>query len=581
MLLGLAVGLVVVGVILSNMFFSLYADLIYPGIEISSVAVGGLTKQAAAAKLQNQLPAPESKLITVQASTEDKVATVAAQLTIVPQVDQAVEQAFQVGRDDNYWQNVQTVVNLGISTHNIPLKHQFDPAQLEQLIDELSLQIDQVSAVATAKLYYSNSPRSLTITNGQVGLVIDRDATSKTIQSLNQSPSSDQAVATLVPTGQALDEGQLAQAKDRANRFVGQTITATHPAGRFILSDQDLVTLLSFPTGFNQSKLTEVVETWSTIVNRTPQNAQLILNESEQVQEFVPDKPGLKVEHDSALSALTTTLNQIDTAETDAETDSLSFDLPTTTTPATTTLEQTNNLGVVERIGLGESNYSHSIPNRIHNVGLTATKISNTLIAPGESFSFNQSLGEVSSRTGFKSAYVISGGRTVLGDGGGVCQVSSTLFRALLDAGVKITKRFPHSYRVSYYEQNSEPGFDATVYSGDIDLRFVNDTPGHILIHATADPEIQYLRVELYGTSDGRTTEIKNYRKWDARGPLPTEYYPDPSLPHGVTKQIDWAAGGIKAEFTNVIKDKDGHVVREDNYHSNYRPWSAKFLRGV
>jgi vancomycin resistance protein YoaR len=74
-----------------------------------------------------------------------------------------------------------------------------------------------------------------------------------------------------------------------------------------------------------------------------------------------------------------------------------------------------------------------------------------------------------------------------LGDGGGVCQVSTTLFRSVLDAGLKVTRRLPHSYRVSYYELDTKPGVDATVYAGETDFRFINDTDHHILIHAEAD----------------------------------------------------------------------------------------------
>src|SRR5690606_10285855 len=149
---------------------------------------------------------------------------------------------------------------------------------------------------------------------------------------------------------------------------------------------------------------------------------------------------------------------------------------------------------------------------------------------------------DVSAETGFQPAYVIKNGQTVLGDGGGVCQVSTTVFRAVLDAGLKVTRRLPHSYRVSYYELNSKPGVDATVYSGNIDLRFINDTDHAILIHAEADSKNLYMKVELYGTSDGRTTEIVDHVTWDYRPAPAAVYIPDPTLPAGQTKQVDWAA---------------------------------------
>ena len=189
-------------------------------------------------------------------------------------------------------------------------------------------------------------------------------------------------------------------------------------------------------------------------------------------------------------------------------------------------------------------------------------------------------MGEVSTETEYKAAYIIQNGQTVLAPGGGVCQVSSTLFRALLDSGLKVSKRLAHSYRVSYYEINNEPGFDATVYSGNIDLRFINDTEHFILLHFDTDSENLYMDAKIYGTSDGRTTEIIGYRKWGYQAAAAPVYLTDPSLAPGQIKQIDWSATGIKAEFTNVIKDKNGQVLREDSYYSNYQPWSAKYLVG-
>ena len=254
--------------------------------------------------------------------------------------------------------------------------------------------------------------------------------------------------------------------------------------------------------------------------------------------------------------------------------------LPTIALPPQQSLADTNNLGIKEVIGFGESWYAGSIPGRIHNVSLTAGRINNYLLAPGEEFSFNKALGPVSAATGFKPGYIIQGGRSVLADGGGVCQVSSTVFRALLDAGVKITRRLPHSYRVSYYEIGNQPGFDATVYAGGVDLRFVNDTPGHILISTQTDSKRLYMSVTLYGTSDGRYSEILDYKQWDAKGAPATEYIEDLSLAPGTRQQIDWPAGGVKTQFRNVVYRANGEVLYDDTYYSNYQPWSAKFLVG-
>jgi vancomycin resistance protein YoaR len=163
-----------------------------------------------------------------------------------------------------------------------------------------------------------------------------------------------------------------------------------------------------------------------------------------------------------------------------------------------------NKFGIRELIGKGESSFSHSSEIRNHNVAKGAEIVNQILVAPGEEFSFIKNLGEVSSEVGFKKAYVIKQGKTELDVGGGICQVSTTLFRAALNAGLDITERKAHAYRVSYYEEDSKPGFDATVFIPKPDLRFINDTDNHILIQSRYDGNKKHLTYEIFGTNDGR-----------------------------------------------------------------------------
>src|SRR3989338_3837918 len=172
------------------------------------------------------------------------------------------------------------------------------------------------------------------------------------------------------------------------------------------------------------------------------------------------------------------------------------------------TTKEANDLGIVEIIGEGKSTFFGSIPNRAHNIFLAASRISGILVAPNEEFSFNKALGDISKFTGYKEAYIIQNGKTVLGDGGGVCQVSTTLFRAILNSGLPISERHAHAYRVGYYEQDSPPGFDATVFSPSVDLKFKNDTGTHILIQSYVDPSNMSLTFTLFGKKDGRQVSI-------------------------------------------------------------------------
>jgi len=248
-------------------------------------------------------------------------------------------------------------------------------------------------------------------------------------------------------------------------------------------------------------------------------------------------------------------------------------------TPKITT-DKANNLGIKELIGKGTSLFQNSIQSRIFNITLAASRINGALIAPNETFSFNKALGDVSAFTGYKQAYIIQNGKTVLGDGGGVCQVSTTFFRALLNSGLPITERYAHAYRVGYYEQDGPPGLDATIYVPTIDLKFRNDTNNYILVQTLIDQETQQLSIFLYGTSDGRTVSITKPIITN-RTPAPEDIYQDdPTLAKGVIRQIDFKAEGSKVSFTREVT-KDGQKIILDKFVSNYAPWQSIFLRGT
>lgn len=244
------------------------------------------------------------------------------------------------------------------------------------------------------------------------------------------------------------------------------------------------------------------------------------------------------------------------------------------------TTSQVNSFGITELIGTGFSTFAGSISGRVHNIVLAASRVNGILIKPGEVFSFNDAVGDISAATGYQSAYIIKDGRTVLGDGGGVCQVSTTLFRAALNAGLPIVERFAHAYRVHFYEDGGfKPGLDATVYAPNYDLKFTNNTNTYILIQAKANTRKQTLTFELYGTSDGRTAQILNHKVWDITPAPPDLYQDDPSLAPNVVKQVDWAAKGAKASFDYLVT-RNGEVLTKKTFFSTYRPWQAVYLRG-
>ena len=245
-----------------------------------------------------------------------------------------------------------------------------------------------------------------------------------------------------------------------------------------------------------------------------------------------------------------------------------------------TTLAQANNYGIREFIAQGQSDYSGSIPGRIHNILLAASKFNGILIPKGKIFSFNDIVGDISADTGYEQAYIIKGGRTVLGDGGGVCQVSTTLFRAALHAGLPIIERHAHAYRVGYYESDAGPGFDATVFAPSVDLKIKNDTPASLLIETEVDQTKNILTFKFYGTRDDRKVEIGTPVLYDVTPAPPPIYQDDPTLKTGMVKQVDFAAPGGKADFTYKVY-KDNKLVINTDFFSAYQPWQAVYLRGI
>lgn len=328
---------------------------------------------------------------------------------------------------------------------------------------------------------------------------------------------------------------------------------------------------------FDEDKFLVTLKPFQEEINVDPINAEFGY-ENNRVTEFSTHRDGKEVDTKTLLTKIKDYMIMLTRSQGNKK--NIVIPIPVINVAPEITLEKINDLGIKELVGLGTSLFHGSIANRIFNVDLASSRLNGVLIKPGETFSFADAVGDVSSLTGYKQAYIIENGRTVLGDGGGVCQVSTTLFRAALAAGLPIVERNPHAYRVHYYEEDSPPGIDAAVYVPSVDLKFKNDTDHWLLIQTKFNRAEERLTFELYGTSDGReVTMSKPVILSQTPAPEPL-YQDDPTLPQGVVKQVDWAAAGAKVTFTRDVK-KDGKVILHDVFNSTYRPWQAIYLRGT
>jgi vancomycin resistance protein YoaR len=227
------------------------------------------------------------------------------------------------------------------------------------------------------------------------------------------------------------------------------------------------------------------------------------------------------------------------------------------------TTAQARALGITSRIGRYETIYGGD-PNRIHNVQLVAHLVDGKLIAPGATFSFNHATGARTADKGFREAPVIINGELTTGLGGGVCQVSTTVFNAAYEAGLNITQRTNHALYISHYPQ----GRDATVNYPDVDLKFVNDTNHWILLRTYVGS--YSLDVELYGAPLHRRV-VSETRPLEERGAAPLDRVPDPTMFVGSTVVEESGEPSRSTSVRRRVYTANGQLLYDNTWYSSYR----------
>jgi vancomycin resistance protein YoaR len=195
-------------------------------------------------------------------------------------------------------------------------------------------------------------------------------------------------------------------------------------------------------------------------------------------------------------------------------------------------------------------------------------------------------LGDVSLDSGYAEAWIIFGDRTIKGVGGGVCQVSTTLFRTAFFGGYQIDERYSHAYRVGYYEQTRSGGYDstlagldATVFAPVVDFKFTNDTQYWLLMETYVDPGARTLIWKFYSTSDGRTVDWQTSGLTNIVPELDPLYEENSDLAKGEVRQVDWGVDGADVSITRTVT-RSGQVIHQDDFYTHYVPWRDIFQYG-
>ncbi|MBU0618801.1 VanW family protein [Patescibacteria group bacterium] len=546
-----------------------YWNKIYPWVKIAGITVGNQTKETVTDILNQAIN--QSKPAAINLRLDDNFYSWPIQkfdLHYLP--EKTAAKALNLGRQSNWQTNLQTKWQVWHQQIYLELDYYIDWFALENQVASLAAQLETPPQPPAISI----NQQQIEVFRGKNGRQINQGLILNQIETQLGQLQNSQITIPVEEIKVEISEATATTIKMRASKFINQEIRWQTPEQNGILTDADLINLLDFNQGFDREKTNQLVELLAQRIEQPSANAVFEFSQN-RVQVFQPAKPGIDLDQPTTHERILIALQTLEAGEQPEP-----IDLPINYIEPEIKTADINDLGIKELIGQGRSTFWHSITSRIHNIKITAEKINGRLVKPDEIFSFSQAVGDISQENGYQSAYIIKDGKTILGDGGGVCQVSTTMFRAALDAGLPIIERRAHSYRVGYYEQNSQPGFDATVYAPNPDFKFKNDTQYHLLIQTHFDAANQRLIINLYGADDGRVAEISQARVWDQQPPPEDLYIDDPALPIGTIKQIDWQAWGAKAAFDWLVT-RNGETLQQKTFYSVYKPWQAIYLRGT
>ena len=576
------VGSAVLALLLALIVYQIsYQNHIYLGVRIMGVDVGGLTRLQAQAVLVPQANRYLGFPITLQHDGQQWTLT-AQQAGASLDILRMVEQAYAVGRQGGLMANLRGQWQAYLGEMDIPPILRYDPAAADAWLTQLAHTINRPARAARLMIQPDLRIEALP---GQDGLELDLDATRALIQQhvLARDATPFPLPVRTTPAVISLAEPARQQAEALLSAPLVLSLAGNNMVGTWTLSPAELADMLLIseaigPDGVGRIYLLPDRDKWSAYLEQLAQRVQRpavdarfeIDPASGQLTILQPSQPAIQLNTTAALEAVADLVAH----------PRHQLELPATVLPPAVPMERAAEMGFTAVVAEATSYYQGSPPERVHNIGVAASKFHGLVLPPGAVFSFNQYLGPLTAENGFVAGKIIWGDRTELGIGGGVCQVSTTIFRAAYWGGFEILERWAHAYRVSWYEIGSGPGLDATVYAPELDLKFRNDTDHYLLIQAYNDPQAAALTFRFYGTSTGRQVVSEGPFEENVRPAPEARYEDDASLPKGQTKQVEWAKDGVDVTVRRTVT-QDGIVIHQDVFVSRYQPWAARFLKGT
>ena len=546
-----------VALMLVGGFNLVYAGKILPGVRVHGVYLGGLNKAAALAEVQKRTTQFTGTVVPISyQGTINRLDVKNLQVEYKNQ--KAVEAALAFGRTESLATMVRQQLR---SMFGRPTNFASYTYQAENLSPYLNHMAENLATpVSNAGFTFAES--TVGITPAKSGGRLDTGLLAGHINNAIAATSEEQIAAPSYQIKPAIEAGDLESLKDEAASYVSGPLELKAASRSFTVNPDQIVTWIGLhrpsTKGFAESgkledfypqaKTVEVdlkaeaigayVKTLASRIDQKGQDAALTI-EGDRVSVFQPSRDGYELNQPAAIKAIKEGL-----AKTASE---RLVTLEVKVVKPTVREDNLNNLGIKELISEGNSFFPGSPPARIQNIRVGTARYQGVLIKPGQVFSFGEILGEVSAATGYAPAKVILADRQEEQYGGGLCQVSSTIYRAALNAGLPITQRINHSFAINYYTYPyGVPGVDATIYYPQVDLKFRNDTGAHILIQAQVTNST--LKFQFYGT---KTKEGK------IRGPF------------FISGDMDATKPSRTVFYRDVIVN--GQVTKTDTVYTNYK----------
>jgi len=567
-------GLAFVGVGVFGTLAAAQGDGIAKGVRVSAVDLGGMSRLEAARAIRDKIAS--FRITYVLAGSKEQIDPDDAKERVVSyDVERALTGALDVGRDVNAIRAVAERLNAGMFGSRIDLPYTFDKKALRTALEQRFKTATKPARDAHFIITIDGAGKpTVTVSAAQDGTTVDYDAVMAATDDRLRDFSD---VSVNVPVRKDKPEVQQKDLEPLVPRVIETLsrapLTLTAKGEVWTVSARTVADWLAgiaaadaggtVSLGLEREKVETYLAARASSVATVPKNASFEEKEG-KVTVFEPGVDGETLDVNASMAIIEHALFGEPAPAADAV-----LELPMVPVPPAVTTESSNPYGIKEIIGIGSTNFMGSPKNRRHNIAVGAASVDGSLVAPGEVFSLLKTL-------------VIKDNRTKPEYGGGLCQIGSTTFRAVLASGLPVTERRNHSYRVPYYERDGDgknigPGKDATIYDPAPDFKFTNDTGHHILIKTVI--EGNKLSFIFWGVRDGRKSEQTAARVYNIKAPPEKLIVETDDLKPGEEKCTEHAHVGSDAVFTYTVTYGDGTVKTEDIY-SHYKPWQEVCLVG-